>query len=118
MGLSMSSRKPETLSSSIDLLTDDQVKALIDAAVSRNDTVGIRHNPGISWMHATAWKIAPDAVVKRCDPHVEGWRGSLPPPDLILDSTSIERLFFIRIVESGLRDYTNERSSMEPKGHE
>ncbi|KAK0239726.1 kinase-like protein [Armillaria nabsnona] len=65
----MPSRRPETLSSSIDLLTDDQVQGLIDAAVSRDDAVGIIHNPVISWMPATAWKIAPDAIVKRCDPH-------------------------------------------------
>ncbi|KAK0438139.1 uncharacterized protein EV420DRAFT_150978 [Desarmillaria tabescens] len=70
MGLSMSSRRlPDKLSSSIDLLTDDQVKVLIDVAVSRNDVVGIRHNPGISWMPATARRIAPDAVAKKCDPH-------------------------------------------------
>ncbi|KAK0438152.1 kinase-like protein [Desarmillaria tabescens] len=62
-------RRPDKHSSSIDLLTDNQVKALIDAAVSRNDAVGITHNPGISWMPVTAWKIAPDAVAKKCNLH-------------------------------------------------
>lgn len=65
----MTSRNPETLSSSIDLLTDDQVQALIDAAMSREDVVGTLPIPSMSWMSPTAWKIAPDAIVKRCDPH-------------------------------------------------
>ncbi|KAK0430777.1 kinase-like protein [Armillaria borealis] len=65
----MTSLWPDTLSSSIDLLTDDQVKALIDTAVSRNDTVGIINDPSITWVPATAWKIAPDVVAKRCNPH-------------------------------------------------
>ncbi len=61
--------RPDTLSSSIDLLADEQVKALIDTAVSRNDMVGIINDPSITWVPATAWKIAPDAVAKKYNPN-------------------------------------------------
>ncbi|KAF9029508.1 kinase-like protein [Hymenopellis radicata] len=67
MGISYSSAR--ALPSSVDVLTDEELLVMIDAA--RKDSsaaLGIT-DEHTSWSGPTAWRITPDAVVKRAPAH-------------------------------------------------